>query len=74
LPNYWFKNNNNVVIKYKKFLEMFLRILEEKEGAILKNVSLDKRLLALIREYKEDRRMWFYYIIHQGFNGLNILV
>jgi hypothetical protein len=42
---------------------VFLRILEEEEGAILRDVPLVKRPLALIREYKEDRRMWFYYII-----------
>jgi hypothetical protein len=42
---------------------VFLRILEEEEGAILRDVPLVERPSALIREYKEDGRMWFYYII-----------
>jgi hypothetical protein len=42
---------------------VFLSILKEEEGAILKDVPLIKRPLALIRKCKEDKQMWFYYII-----------
>jgi hypothetical protein len=36
---------------------MFLRILEEEERAILRDIPLVKRLLTLMREYKEDRQI-----------------
>jgi len=73
-PNYWFKDDNSVATMYEKFLEMFLRILEEEEGAILRDVPLDERPSALMRECKEDGRMWFHCIIRQGFNGPDMLV
>ena len=73
-PNYWFKDDNSIATRYEKFLEMFLRILEEEEGAILRDVPLDERPSALMRECKEDGRMWFHCIIRQGFNGPDMLV
>ena len=73
-PNYWFKDDNSVATRYEKSLEMFLRILEEEEGAILRDVPLLERPSALMRECKEDGRMWFHCIIRQGFNGPDMLV
>jgi len=55
-------------------LEIFLRILEKEKGVILRDVLLNERPLVLIRECKEDERMWFHYIIRQGFNGPDMLV
>lgn len=73
-PNYWFKDDNSVATRYEKSLEMFLRILEEEEGAIFRDVPLIERPSALMRECKEDGRMWFHCIIRQGFNGPDMLV
>jgi hypothetical protein len=36
---------------------VFLSILKEEEGAILKDIPLVKRLLTFIKEYKEDRQI-----------------
>jgi hypothetical protein len=73
-PNYWFKDDNSVVTRYEKALEMFLRILGEEERETLKDVPLDERPSALMRECKEDGRKWFHCIIRQGFNGPDMLV
>jgi len=74
-PNHWFKDDDLVVARYEKYLEIFLKILEEEEeGSLLSNIPLDKRLSGLMRECKEDGRMWFHYIIRQGFNGPDMLV
>ena len=73
-PNHWFKDDDGVAARYEKSLEMFLKILEEEEGVTLSDVPLDERLSGLMRECKEDGRMWFHYIIRQGFNGPDMLV
>lgn len=73
-PNHWFKDDEDVASRYEKSLEMFLTILEEEEGVTLSDIPLDERLSALMRECKEDGRMWFHYIIRQGFNGPDMLV
>ncbi|KAI9055543.1 hypothetical protein LZ554_000490 [Drepanopeziza brunnea f. sp. 'monogermtubi'] len=73
-PNHWYKDDNSVAPRYDKFLEMFLGILEEEEGAILKEIPLNERPSALMRECKEDGRSWFHCIIRQGFNGPDMFV
>ena len=55
-------------------MEIFLRILEDEEGFILRDVPLVERPSALMRESKEDGRMWFHCIIRQGFNSPDMLV
>jgi len=73
-PNHWFEDDNSIATRYEKSLEMFLKILEEEEGAMLKDVPFVERLSGLMRECNEDGRMWFHCIIRQGFNGPDMLV
>ncbi|KAH6716480.1 hypothetical protein BKA61DRAFT_631782 [Leptodontidium sp. MPI-SDFR-AT-0119] len=73
-PNHWFQDDIGLATRYEKSLEMFLGILEEEEGVTLKDVPVNERLSGLMRECKEDGRMWFYCIIRQGFNEPDMLV
>jgi len=74
-PNYWFNDHDRVAARYERSLEMFLRILEEEEGAQLGDDTTQlEKLSALMREGREGGRMWFHSIVRQGFNGPDMLV
>jgi hypothetical protein len=56
--------------RYGRYLEMFVRILEEEEEKTPGgNVLVEKRGSMLMREYKTGGWMWFHHIIWGGFNG-----
>ncbi|KAH7305149.1 kinase-like domain-containing protein [Rhexocercosporidium sp. MPI-PUGE-AT-0058] len=55
-----------------RYLEMFMRILEEEEGKALgDNMLAEERPSTLMRRCKTEGWMWFHHIIWEGFNGPN---
>lgn len=73
-PNNWFEDDDSVITRYEKSLEIYLKILKEEEESILVNVPLAARPSVLMRECQKNGRMWLHCIIRQGFNGPDMFV
>ncbi|RMJ09020.1 hypothetical protein CDV36_011369 [Fusarium kuroshium] len=67
-PNTWSVSDERLQ-QYNRYLDIYLRILEEEEAVGCEEAFTDDRPSALMRQCRANGSMWFHHIIWEGFNG-----